>query len=188
MVNKWLTFSPADRIPTRGDWARLSGGWTKRIDQRIVELQRIKDGLTQCIGCGCLSIDKCKLANPAVRAGRRGPGPTVPPTIAEHRVKISSSRPIGRPFHSAPTRFPRCRGHRRGSAPCAASAAVSAHCHERRPSLGPRWQYPRSSRPSHPLSSLRRRADRPRLVRHHGLASVCGGQMCHVRYALPWCI
>jgi MerR family redox-sensitive transcriptional activator SoxR len=66
---------PADRIPTRGDWARLSGGWTKRIDQRIVELQRIKDGLTQCIGCGCLSIDKCKLANPADRAGRRGPGP-----------------------------------------------------------------------------------------------------------------
>ena len=40
---------PADRIPTRGDWARLSGGWTKRIDQRIVELQRIKNGLTQCI-------------------------------------------------------------------------------------------------------------------------------------------
>ena len=66
---------PADRIPARQDWARLSDGWTKRIDQRIAELQRLRAGLTQCIGCGCLSIDKCRLANPADRAGRRGPGP-----------------------------------------------------------------------------------------------------------------
>jgi len=66
---------PTDRIPARKDWARLSGEWTKRIDQRIVELQRLRAGLTQCIGCGCLSIDKCELANPSDRAGRRGPGP-----------------------------------------------------------------------------------------------------------------
>jgi MerR family redox-sensitive transcriptional activator SoxR len=66
---------PPDRIPTRGDWARLSTEWTKRIDQRIAELQRLRAGLTQCIGCGCLSIDRCKLANPADRAGRKGPGP-----------------------------------------------------------------------------------------------------------------
>ena len=66
---------PSDRIPARRDWARLSGAWTKRIDQRIAELERLRAGLTQCIGCGCLSIDKCKLANPADRAGRRGPGP-----------------------------------------------------------------------------------------------------------------
>jgi MerR family transcriptional regulator, redox-sensitive transcriptional activator SoxR len=66
---------PADRIPTSRDWARLSGKWTKRIDQRIAELNRLRAGLTQCIGCGCLSIDKCKLANPADRAGRKGPGP-----------------------------------------------------------------------------------------------------------------
>ena len=57
------------------DWAHLSGGWRKRIDQKIAELQRLRDGLTQCIGCGCLSIDKCSLANPADQAGRRGPGP-----------------------------------------------------------------------------------------------------------------
>src|SRR5262249_42900919 len=56
---------PSDRIPTRMDWKRLSGAWTKRIDQRIAELQRLRAGLTQCIGCGCLSIDKCRLANPA---------------------------------------------------------------------------------------------------------------------------
>ena len=66
---------PADRSPTRHDWAHLSGGWKKRIDQRIAELQNLRDGLTQCIGCGCLSIDKCRLANPADQAGRRGPGP-----------------------------------------------------------------------------------------------------------------
>lgn len=66
---------PADHVPTRRDWARLSGEWSKRIDERIAELERLKAGLTQCIGCGCLSIDRCRLANPADRAGRAGPGP-----------------------------------------------------------------------------------------------------------------
>jgi MerR family redox-sensitive transcriptional activator SoxR len=65
---------PADRIPTSRDWARLSGKWTKRIDQRIAELNRLRAGLTQCIGCGCLSIDKCELANLADRAGAAGAG------------------------------------------------------------------------------------------------------------------
>ncbi len=66
---------PDDRVPTRRDWGRLSGEWTKRIDQRIAELQRLRSGLTECIGCGCLSIDRCSLANPVDRAGRKGPGP-----------------------------------------------------------------------------------------------------------------
>ena len=66
---------PDERIPKRADWARLSGAWTRRIDERIAELQRLKAGLTECIGCGCLSIDRCALANPADRAGRKGPGP-----------------------------------------------------------------------------------------------------------------
>jgi MerR family redox-sensitive transcriptional activator SoxR len=66
---------PADRVPARQDWARLSGAWRKRIDQRIAELERLRAGLTQCIGCGCLSIDKCRLTNPADRAGRHGSGP-----------------------------------------------------------------------------------------------------------------
>ena len=73
-IGEELAQLPADRIPTRRDWARLSGKWTKRIDQRIAELKRLRAGLTQCIGCGCLSIDKCALANPADRAGRKGPG------------------------------------------------------------------------------------------------------------------
>jgi MerR family redox-sensitive transcriptional activator SoxR len=66
---------PDERVPTRGDWARLSGDWTKRIDRKIAELERLKAGLTECIGCGCLSMDRCRLANPADRAGRAGPGP-----------------------------------------------------------------------------------------------------------------
>lgn len=66
---------PRDRIPVRRDWARLSGQWTERIDQRIAELQQLKAGLTECIGCGCLSLEHCKLANPADKAGRNGPGP-----------------------------------------------------------------------------------------------------------------
>ena len=66
---------PADHTPTRQDWARISTTWTKRIDQKIAELERLRAGLTRCIGCGCLSIDKCEYANPADSAGRRGPGP-----------------------------------------------------------------------------------------------------------------
>jgi MerR family transcriptional regulator, redox-sensitive transcriptional activator SoxR len=61
--------------PTRRDWSRLSRAWTSRIDQRIAELERLKVGLTACIGCGCLSLDRCKLANPDDRAARLGPGP-----------------------------------------------------------------------------------------------------------------
>jgi len=66
---------PADRVPTRRDWGRLSAQWTRRIDERIAELERLRLGLTECIGCGCLSIDRCRLANPADRAGRKGSGP-----------------------------------------------------------------------------------------------------------------
>jgi MerR family redox-sensitive transcriptional activator SoxR len=66
---------PADRAPTRSDWARLSSGWSARIDERIAELERLKLGVADCIGCGCLSLDRCALANPDDRAGQRGPGP-----------------------------------------------------------------------------------------------------------------
>ena len=66
---------PPGRVPTRRDWSRLSRGWSERIDQRIAELQRLRAGLTECIGCGCLSLDRCKLANPDDRAARLGPGP-----------------------------------------------------------------------------------------------------------------
>ena len=66
---------PADRAPTRRDWSRLSSKWSARIDERIAELERLKLGLTECIGCGCLSLDRCRLANPDDRAAGLGPGP-----------------------------------------------------------------------------------------------------------------
>jgi len=66
---------PPDRAPTRRDWSRLSSSWSSRIDGRIAELERLKLGLTGCIGCGCLSLERCKLANPDDRAARLGPGP-----------------------------------------------------------------------------------------------------------------
>jgi MerR family transcriptional regulator, redox-sensitive transcriptional activator SoxR len=66
---------PADRVPRRQDWSKLSRAWSGRIDERIAELERLKAGLTECIGCGCLSLDRCKLANPDDRAAARGPGP-----------------------------------------------------------------------------------------------------------------
>ena len=66
---------PPDRAPTRGDWSRLGRRWAARIDRRIAELERLKRGLTECIGCGCLSLERCRLANPNDRAARLGPGP-----------------------------------------------------------------------------------------------------------------
>lgn len=66
---------PADQAPGRRDWSRLSSHWTSRIDQRIAELERLKSGLTECIGCGCLSLDRCALSNPDDRIATRGSGP-----------------------------------------------------------------------------------------------------------------
>jgi MerR family redox-sensitive transcriptional activator SoxR len=66
---------PPHRAPTKREWSRLSGTWTSRIDDRIAELERLRAGLTECIGCGCLSLARCKLANPGDRAAARGPGP-----------------------------------------------------------------------------------------------------------------
>src|SRR5882672_9799102 len=66
---------PHNRVPERADWAKLSADWTQRIRERIAELERLQAGLTECIGCGCLSLDRCRLANPGDRAARRGPGP-----------------------------------------------------------------------------------------------------------------
>ena len=70
-----LTGFPEDRAPTKRDWSRLVRGWQRRIDERITELERLKDTLTGCIGCGCLSLQSCRLSNPEDRAGGAGPGP-----------------------------------------------------------------------------------------------------------------
>jgi MerR family redox-sensitive transcriptional activator SoxR len=66
---------PSDRAPQRGDWEVVSEAWRARIDERIAELEALRDSLTSCIGCGCLSLDRCQLSNPGDRAARHGPGP-----------------------------------------------------------------------------------------------------------------
>jgi MerR family redox-sensitive transcriptional activator SoxR len=65
---------PAGRTPTRRDWERFSRRWRDDLDRRIVTLEALRDRLTTCIGCGCLSIDRCELLNPDDEAGGAGPG------------------------------------------------------------------------------------------------------------------
>ena len=69
-----LTELPDGRTPNREDWARLSAAWRGELDDRIEQLQRLRDDLTDCIGCGCLSLDRCPVANPHDRLGDEGPG------------------------------------------------------------------------------------------------------------------
>ena len=66
---------PEDRAPTKAEWARLSRGWRARLDERIALLEGLRDGLSSCIGCGCLSLRTCALSNPGDWAATLGPGP-----------------------------------------------------------------------------------------------------------------
>jgi MerR family redox-sensitive transcriptional activator SoxR len=73
---------PGDRPPTVEDWARLSEGWRARLDEQIAALERLRDGLTSCIGCGCLSLTRCALSNPGDVAAGDGPGARwLPPAL-----------------------------------------------------------------------------------------------------------
>ena len=65
---------PRNRTPSRRDWERLSNRWREDLDARIETLQALRERLTTCIGCGCLSIDKCELLNPDDEAAAAGPG------------------------------------------------------------------------------------------------------------------
>src|SRR3954452_1490952 len=65
---------PEGRTPTAGDWTRLSEGWQARLDEQIAALPQLRDGLSSCIGCGCLSLDRCALSNPGYMAAGAGPG------------------------------------------------------------------------------------------------------------------
>ncbi|WP_328909277.1 redox-sensitive transcriptional activator SoxR [Streptomyces sp. NBC_00234] len=65
---------PEERTPNRDDWARLSEAWRTELDERIRQLARLRDHLTDCIGCGCLSLDTCVLSNPNDISGERMTG------------------------------------------------------------------------------------------------------------------
>ncbi|MGH3968949.1 MAG: redox-sensitive transcriptional activator SoxR [Mycobacterium sp.] len=74
-VREALATLPTDRVPTSKDWARLSAGWRADLDDRILHLQRLRDNLADCIGCGCLSLRSCALSNPDDMLADQGPGP-----------------------------------------------------------------------------------------------------------------
>ena len=70
-----LAVLPDNRTPTREDWARVSECWQAELDRRMRHLQQLRDDFTGCVGCGCMSIDRCPLINPEDELGRLGAGP-----------------------------------------------------------------------------------------------------------------
>jgi len=74
-IRSALDSLPEGRTPTAGDWRALATSWRPRLDRQIALLQRLRDQLDGCIGCGCLSLGLCQLANPDDVAAARGPGP-----------------------------------------------------------------------------------------------------------------
>jgi MerR family transcriptional regulator, redox-sensitive transcriptional activator SoxR len=74
-VSAALASLPSDVAPSRVDWSRLSAAWRTELDERIAQLARLRDTLDDCIGCGCLSIDRCRLRNPADQLANEGSGP-----------------------------------------------------------------------------------------------------------------
>jgi MerR family redox-sensitive transcriptional activator SoxR len=70
-----LATLPRGRTPTKADWARLSATWRTRLDERIELLERLRERLSSCIGCGCLSLRRCRIANPDDVLAAEGDGP-----------------------------------------------------------------------------------------------------------------
>lgn len=70
-----LATLPSERTPTKADWTRLSRAWRPRLDEQIQRIERLRDQLDSCIGCGCLSLRSCALRNPGDEVADRGPGP-----------------------------------------------------------------------------------------------------------------
>lgn len=74
-IHQALASLPDHRTPTEADWHRLSTSWRPRLDAQIAMLERLRDRLDKCIGCGCLSLKICRLVNADDAVGERGPGP-----------------------------------------------------------------------------------------------------------------
>jgi len=74
-VRAALAELPEGRTPNRADWERLSQRWHDELDERIKRLQQLRDEFTDCIGCGCLSLDRCRMANPFDQLSGHGSGP-----------------------------------------------------------------------------------------------------------------
>lgn len=92
-VRSALATLPDSRTPTKADWDRLSRSWRARLDEQIAGLQVLRDGLSSCIGCGCLSLRRCALSNPHDRAGEQGPGARYLPPRLRRPVQGGRDRP-----------------------------------------------------------------------------------------------
>jgi MerR family transcriptional regulator, redox-sensitive transcriptional activator SoxR len=73
-IREALALLPAHKPPSQRDWAKLSRAWRRDVEERIALLERVRDDLASCIGCGCLSLRSCRLFNPVDRAAEAGPG------------------------------------------------------------------------------------------------------------------
>jgi MerR family redox-sensitive transcriptional activator SoxR len=92
-----LAMLPGGRTPTRADWGRLSKDWRDRLDDQIAGLLALRNSLDSCIGCGCLSLKKCAISNPADSASVAGPGAVyLPKSLRRHSISgsplVASSR------------------------------------------------------------------------------------------------
>ncbi|MGH3781700.1 MAG: redox-sensitive transcriptional activator SoxR [Pseudonocardiaceae bacterium] len=86
-----LATLPDARTPTKSDWAKLSQAWRTRLDEQIEGLTALRDGLDSCIGCGCLSLQRCALSNPDDTAATGGPGARYLPATLRHRPHSTSA-------------------------------------------------------------------------------------------------
>lgn len=73
-IGEALDSLPGGKTPTKADWTRLSARWRADLNARIDQLERLRDNLDECIGCGCLSLKSCSLYNPADELGAKGNG------------------------------------------------------------------------------------------------------------------
>jgi MerR family redox-sensitive transcriptional activator SoxR len=76
-ISAALSTLPDGRTPTATDWARLSRAWRSRLDEQIRRIEKLRDQLDSCIGCGCLSLRTCALNNPSDVLAEHGPGPVL---------------------------------------------------------------------------------------------------------------
>ena len=80
-IREELAYLPAERTPSKSDWHRISRHWRTRLDEQIAALERLRDGLDSCIGCGCLSLKHCGIANPGDVAAASGEGAAYLPRL-----------------------------------------------------------------------------------------------------------
>lgn len=86
-ISEALASLPHGRTPTKSDWGRLSRSWRRKLDSQMSELQTLRDDLTDCIGCGCLSLTSCAIFNPSDAIAEKGAGPRY--LLGDERIAVN---------------------------------------------------------------------------------------------------